>query len=1393
MKMFRRLFLCLIFLLSTFFYNDLFAQVTHSCGFDHIHKKNMQDPNYRQLLEEHNALIQYVINSPKPKLGTIYKIPVVVHVLHLGEAVGSGSNISDAQIQSAISNLNDVYRKVLTSQVSSQSVDIEVEFELAKRDPNCNNTNGIVRVNASSIAGYTQYGVLMDGTLGADENTLKDLSKWPTDQYMNFWIVSEIDNNNGGSGIQGYANLPVGIDAYNGAVMMAGVFGYDPTGTLGYVFGPTGGDNSTVIHEVGHFLDLYHPFETNNPATSGTPGVCSPSENSTNCSTVGDFVCDTPPTLNYLGFQSNTVYYNCPNGTANTCGSGNLDQVLHNFMNYTSCPDRFTAGQKDRITAALQTTRNSLTTSLGLTPPTGTFTAPIAGCASITTGQGLTGGFAGITDVQFSNLHKVSSSTDNDNPTNGYMDFSNSCLNVANLQVGQTYPLKVSTWFNTQKVKAWIDFNNNGVFTDSGEEVTPSGGLTSTSGAQVTQNVVIPASAVLNTYLRMRVKSEYNSSTFTSCSTITYGQAEDYAVYITNNTSTLDCDFTASSISICANLPITFTSSIITGTPTSWNWIITPSTGITYTGSTSASSQNPQIIFANAGTYTVKMIAADGVNSDTTLKTSYITINSLPTIAETITNPTCGTNGSIIYNASNGLVPYTLTFNSVVQPSLTVSNLAAGSYNYSITDGNTCTAVGVSSLSSAGGPNVTIAGTNATCGLSNGTGTVSISGNTGVPIITWSSGGTSLVENNLAAGNYTATVVVDGCTFNLNLTINAGSGPQLTVSSTNASCGNTSGTATAIITGNSGTPVYSWSNGGSTATISNLPPATYTINVTVDGCTLTNQITISSLNPTLNVTNTQPTCGLSNGSATVVVSGNTGIPTFVWNNTLTTATISSIGSGTYSVTVSVDGCTLNGSTTLSPSGTANVVLTTTQPTCGLSNGSIVSTVTGNTGTPSYVWNHGATTSSISNLGAGIYSVTITVDGCTLSGSSTLSSTSPILAVTPIQPSCGLLNGTVTASVTGNTGTPTYSWNNGGTTPLLTNLGAGTYSVTALVDGCTLTGNATLLASQLAISLVTTDPVCGGADGSISASVSGNTGVATYAWSNGLTTNTISNLIPGNYSVMITVDGCSFNQDTVLLNTASNAGILRSNQWVCLNSDYTLNLNGFHGTILNWYESTDNVNYISLANTDSTYVYHVTSTNTSFYVVTQNGSCPPDTSNIVRINTFTQPSIDSPLLIEVISGQPADISATATNGTYNWSPANYFSNESSLSTTVTVPTSQYVYVTIVDDNGCTNTDSTILFVVDSLIHDLKFPTAFSPNGDGINEHFEFFNTIGLEDLNFVLFDRWGEIIYKTSNPADKWNGTYKGEKVITGIYTYDVTYKYINGKTGHQAGYVEIIN
>lgn len=183
--------------------NVTFAQ---QCAFDLERELLRQNQNYIEQEEKFEDKINKYISSENFQNrngSSVLTIPVVIHVLHLGETEGTGTNISDAQIQSSIDNLNDFYR----GQTPGSTIDFEVEFALAQRDPNCNPTTGIIRIDASGVPNYSASGVSFAGGPGADQNTLKDLSRWPEGDYFNVWIVSEINNNNGGSGFQGYANF----------------------------------------------------------------------------------------------------------------------------------------------------------------------------------------------------------------------------------------------------------------------------------------------------------------------------------------------------------------------------------------------------------------------------------------------------------------------------------------------------------------------------------------------------------------------------------------------------------------------------------------------------------------------------------------------------------------------------------------------------------------------------------------------------------------------------------------------------------------------------------------------------------------------------------------------------------------------------------------------------------------------------------------------------------------------------------------------------------------------------------------------------------------------------------------------------------------------------------
>lgn len=259
-------------------------------------------------------------NNTAKELLPVYIIPVVFHILNQGGT----ENISDEQVFDAVRIMNEDFRKLnatasnTVSQFQSVAADCEIEFRLAQKDPTGVCTNGIDRI-VSTL------------TNNADDDS--KLNPWPRSQYLNIWVVKSI----GSAGVAGYAYLP-------GTAFPSTV---DGILILSTYIGSIGTGNSTrshaLTHEVGHFLNLMHPWGGNND-----PGVdCSGSDN----------VSDTPPTEGWTS---------C-NLSGATCGSA-LDNV-QNFMEYAYCPTMFTDGQKTRMRNALNSTsgqRSSLWTTSNL-------------------------------------------------------------------------------------------------------------------------------------------------------------------------------------------------------------------------------------------------------------------------------------------------------------------------------------------------------------------------------------------------------------------------------------------------------------------------------------------------------------------------------------------------------------------------------------------------------------------------------------------------------------------------------------------------------------------------------------------------------------------------------------------------------------------------------------------------------------------------------------------------------------------------------------------------------------------------------------------------------------------------------------------------------------------
>ncbi|WP_418510570.1 M43 family zinc metalloprotease [Corallibacter sp.] len=288
------------------------------------HPNMMGSETFRQQL---NTKIEQMNNSSERRI--VISIPLVVHVLHNGEALGTGPNISDAQVISQITVMNQDFRMMMGTPGESTEggVDVEVEFVLAQRTPDGCPTNGINRVN-----------ICQDGTNQSDVQSWKAQTSWDPSKYMNMWsskYVGDLD------GILGYAQFPGGPASTDGVSAGHTYFGSSDYDDGTFQLSPPFDRGRTMTHEVGHYLGLYHTFQGG-------------------CFGAGDEIDDTPAV--------DSPNYGCPTGHT-SCGT--LD-MIENYMDYTDdiCMNTFTSGQKTRVQAVLATfaNRSTLAASDGADP-----------------------------------------------------------------------------------------------------------------------------------------------------------------------------------------------------------------------------------------------------------------------------------------------------------------------------------------------------------------------------------------------------------------------------------------------------------------------------------------------------------------------------------------------------------------------------------------------------------------------------------------------------------------------------------------------------------------------------------------------------------------------------------------------------------------------------------------------------------------------------------------------------------------------------------------------------------------------------------------------------------------------------------------------------------------
>ena len=332
-------------------FSPIFGYAQERCGVVEYEKLRHSKVSGLETQEVFEQWMQQRINDNKLrtfKVGRIeantYTIPVVVHVIHNGEAVGSGTNIPDAQIISQIQVINDDYKRLNADRTNTPTEfqpiagSIDIQFVLAKQDPEGIVTNGITRTIGTKTAWTIN-----------DNVEFKALSYWPAENYLNIWVINLTGT------LIGFAQLPVssqlqGLEDSSNDRLTDGVaidyqaFGSAADGSFNLEAAFNKG--RTTTHEVGHFLGLRHIWG-----------------DGSNCDT--DYIDDTPPQS--ASTASSVV---CPTHPQTSCGG---HKMFQNYMDYTAdaCMNIFTQGQIGRMVVVLQNSprRASLLTSPGATAP----------------------------------------------------------------------------------------------------------------------------------------------------------------------------------------------------------------------------------------------------------------------------------------------------------------------------------------------------------------------------------------------------------------------------------------------------------------------------------------------------------------------------------------------------------------------------------------------------------------------------------------------------------------------------------------------------------------------------------------------------------------------------------------------------------------------------------------------------------------------------------------------------------------------------------------------------------------------------------------------------------------------------------------------------------------